>query len=108
MERFVGDIERWYDQMLSVPPPKVMALIKMARRSPTSPAWRGGPEEESEPAADRHVGLCGLSGGVGSRGCADHPLWGVGDLRVFPWASSSRLATCCSWGCRPIFCCGNG
>lgn len=29
MERFVGEIERWYDQMLSVPPPKLMALIRM-------------------------------------------------------------------------------
>ncbi len=32
MERFVGDIERWYDQMLSVPPPKLMALIKMGSK----------------------------------------------------------------------------
>lgn len=32
MERFVGDLERWYDQMLSVPPPKLMALIKMGSK----------------------------------------------------------------------------
>lgn len=32
MERFVGDIEQWYDQMLSVPPPKLMALIKMGSK----------------------------------------------------------------------------
>ena len=29
MERFVGDIERWYDQMLSVPAPKLMSLMRM-------------------------------------------------------------------------------
>jgi len=32
MERFVGEIERWYDQMLSVPPPKLMNLIRMGSR----------------------------------------------------------------------------
>jgi DNA-binding transcriptional regulator GbsR (MarR family) len=32
MERFVGDIERWYDQMLGVPAPKLMALMKMGSR----------------------------------------------------------------------------
>jgi DNA-binding transcriptional regulator GbsR (MarR family) len=32
METFVGDIERWYDQMLSVPPPKLMTLIKMGAK----------------------------------------------------------------------------
>jgi DNA-binding transcriptional regulator GbsR (MarR family) len=32
MERFVGDIETWYDQMLSVPPPKLMQLIKMGSK----------------------------------------------------------------------------
>jgi DNA-binding transcriptional regulator GbsR (MarR family) len=32
MERFVGDIERWYDQMLSVPPAKLMALIRMGSK----------------------------------------------------------------------------
>jgi len=32
MEKFVGDIERWYDQMLNVPPPKLMALIKMGSK----------------------------------------------------------------------------
>jgi DNA-binding transcriptional regulator GbsR (MarR family) len=32
MERFVGEIERWYDQMLSVPPPKLMALIRMGAK----------------------------------------------------------------------------
>ncbi len=32
MERFVGEIEHWYDQMLSVPPPKLMALIRMGSK----------------------------------------------------------------------------
>lgn len=32
MERFVGDIERWYDQMLSVPPPKLMSLIRLGSK----------------------------------------------------------------------------
>lgn len=32
METFVGDVERWYDQMLSVPPPKLMTLIKMGSK----------------------------------------------------------------------------
>jgi DNA-binding transcriptional regulator GbsR (MarR family) len=32
MERFVGQIEGWYDQMLSVPPPKLMALIGMGAK----------------------------------------------------------------------------
>jgi DNA-binding transcriptional regulator GbsR (MarR family) len=32
MERFVGQIEGWYDQMLSVPPPKLMALINMGAK----------------------------------------------------------------------------
>jgi len=32
MERFVGEIERWYDQMLCVPPPKLMTLIRMGSR----------------------------------------------------------------------------
>lgn len=29
MGRFVDDVERWYAQMLSVPPPKLMQLMKM-------------------------------------------------------------------------------
>jgi len=29
MGRFVGEIERWYGQMLNVPPPKLMQLMKM-------------------------------------------------------------------------------
>jgi DNA-binding transcriptional regulator GbsR (MarR family) len=32
MGRFVGDIERWYDQMLSVPPPKLMQLMRMGSK----------------------------------------------------------------------------
>jgi hypothetical protein len=32
MEKFVGDIDGWYDQMLSVPPPKLMALIRMGSK----------------------------------------------------------------------------
>jgi DNA-binding transcriptional regulator GbsR (MarR family) len=32
MERFVGEIERWYDQMLSVPPPKLMQLMRLGSR----------------------------------------------------------------------------
>jgi DNA-binding transcriptional regulator GbsR (MarR family) len=32
MEKFVGDIDGWYDQMLSVPPPKLMALIRMGAK----------------------------------------------------------------------------
>lgn len=32
MGRFVDDIEHWYGQMLSVPPPKLMALIRMGSR----------------------------------------------------------------------------
>jgi DNA-binding transcriptional regulator GbsR (MarR family) len=32
MERFVGEIELWYAQMLSVPPPKLMQLIRMGSR----------------------------------------------------------------------------
>lgn len=32
MESFVGEIERWYDQMLSVPPPKLMGLMRMGSR----------------------------------------------------------------------------
>lgn len=32
MERFVGDIERWYGQMLSVPPAKLMGLIRMGSK----------------------------------------------------------------------------
>jgi DNA-binding transcriptional regulator GbsR (MarR family) len=32
MEQFVGQIECWYDQMLSVPPPKLMQLIKMGSK----------------------------------------------------------------------------
>jgi DNA-binding transcriptional regulator GbsR (MarR family) len=32
MERFVGEIDRWYDQMLSVPAPKLMGLIRMGSK----------------------------------------------------------------------------
>jgi DNA-binding transcriptional regulator GbsR (MarR family) len=32
MDSFVGEIERWYDQMLNVPPPKLMALMRMGSR----------------------------------------------------------------------------
>lgn len=32
MESFVADIERWYDQMLNVPPPKLMALMRMGSK----------------------------------------------------------------------------
>lgn len=32
MGRFVADIERWYDQMLNVPPPKLMQLMRMGSR----------------------------------------------------------------------------
>lgn len=32
MGRFVGDIERWYDQMLAVPPPKLMQLMRMGSK----------------------------------------------------------------------------
>ena len=32
MGRFVGEIERWYGQMLSVPPPKLMQLMKMGTK----------------------------------------------------------------------------
>lgn len=32
MGRFVNDIERWYDQMLNVPPPKLMQLMRMGSR----------------------------------------------------------------------------
>jgi DNA-binding transcriptional regulator GbsR (MarR family) len=32
MESFVREIEGWYDQMLSVPPPKLMALMRMGSR----------------------------------------------------------------------------
>ncbi|MET1111221.1 MAG: MarR family transcriptional regulator [Allosphingosinicella sp.] len=32
MEDFVGTLNRWYDQMLSVPAPKLMALIKMGSK----------------------------------------------------------------------------
>ena len=32
MARFVGDIERWYDQMLNVPPPKLMQLMRMGSK----------------------------------------------------------------------------
>jgi len=32
MEKFVGEIERWYDQMLNVPPPKLMALMRMGAK----------------------------------------------------------------------------
>ena len=32
MESFVGEIDRWYDQMLSVPPPKLMALMRMGAK----------------------------------------------------------------------------
>lgn len=32
MGRFVDDIGRWYDQMLGVPPPKLMQLMRMGSR----------------------------------------------------------------------------
>jgi len=32
MEEFVGTLSRWYDQMLGVPAPKIMALIRMGSR----------------------------------------------------------------------------
>lgn len=32
MQEFVTTIDRWYDQMLGVPPAKIMALIKMGAR----------------------------------------------------------------------------
>ena len=32
MGRFVAEIERWYGQMLSVPPPKLMQLMKMGTK----------------------------------------------------------------------------
>jgi DNA-binding transcriptional regulator GbsR (MarR family) len=32
MEEFVGTLNRWYDQMLSVPAPKIMALIRMGAK----------------------------------------------------------------------------
>jgi DNA-binding transcriptional regulator GbsR (MarR family) len=32
MEAFVGTLSRWYDQMLGVPAPKIMALIRMGSR----------------------------------------------------------------------------
>jgi DNA-binding transcriptional regulator GbsR (MarR family) len=32
MDEFVGTLSRWYDQMLGVPAPKIMALIRMGSR----------------------------------------------------------------------------
>jgi DNA-binding transcriptional regulator GbsR (MarR family) len=32
MEEFVATLERWYDQMLGVPAPKIMALIRMGAK----------------------------------------------------------------------------
>ena len=32
MERFLGTLDRWYGQMLGVPPAKLMALIKMGAK----------------------------------------------------------------------------
>ena len=32
MQRFVETLNRWYDQMLGVPPAKIMALIRMGAR----------------------------------------------------------------------------
>jgi DNA-binding transcriptional regulator GbsR (MarR family) len=32
MEQFVGTLSRWYDQMLDVPAPKLMALIRMGSK----------------------------------------------------------------------------
>ena len=32
MEEFVGTLNRWYDQMLGVPAPKIMALIRMGAK----------------------------------------------------------------------------
>ena len=32
MDDFLGTMSRWYDQMLDVPPPKLMALVRMGSR----------------------------------------------------------------------------
>jgi DNA-binding transcriptional regulator GbsR (MarR family) len=32
MEGFVATVDRWYDQMLSIPPPKIMALMRMGSK----------------------------------------------------------------------------
>jgi DNA-binding transcriptional regulator GbsR (MarR family) len=46
MEAFVGTLSRWYDQMLGVPAPKIMALIRMGSRVVNFLSFgRGGKDE---------------------------------------------------------------
>jgi DNA-binding transcriptional regulator GbsR (MarR family) len=44
MEKFVGTLSGWYDQMLGVPAPKLMALIRMGSKVASLVGWgrRGG------------------------------------------------------------------
>jgi DNA-binding transcriptional regulator GbsR (MarR family) len=40
MEVFVATLSRWYDQMLGVPAPKIMALIRMGAKVANLVGWR--------------------------------------------------------------------
>jgi hypothetical protein len=44
MESFVSTLSGWYDQMLAVPAPKLMALIRMGSKVASLVGWgrRGG------------------------------------------------------------------
>jgi len=41
MEAFIATVDRWYDQMLSVPAPKIMALMRMGAKVASLVGWTG-------------------------------------------------------------------
>ena len=41
MESFVSTVDRWYDQMLSIPAPKIMALMRMGSKVASLVGWSG-------------------------------------------------------------------
>jgi DNA-binding transcriptional regulator GbsR (MarR family) len=54
MEDFVGTVNRWYEQMLNVPAPKIMALIRMGAKVASLVGFgRKGAAKRDEPA--RHI-----------------------------------------------------
>jgi DNA-binding transcriptional regulator GbsR (MarR family) len=51
MEDFVGTVNRWYEQMLNVPAPKIMALIRMGAKVASLVGFgRKGAAKRDEPA----------------------------------------------------------
>ena len=94
MGRFVETVERWYDQMIAVPAPKIMALMRMGAKVANFLSFgRKDGDGRAAKAAEAETN----DGGAGAARGGDHPL----SRRRVP-ARRRRLATCASarWSAR--------